>query len=142
MTQEDKTKKDKTKYVRGDPGEGGFVMKEIIGFTEHFIVYLTETSDLRFEVDDEHMPDWLPSCMPKYDNLQTMINNSIYRKATHAGLNKSLGRTLLSAVRSDTCEMAETCFDGIAKRIEHEISLHAGSFISWPASSLQLSYGQ
>ena len=118
-------KKDKTEYVCGDKGEGGFTIKQIIGFTPHFIVFLTKANDLRFETDDEHMPNFLSSCMPKYDNLQTMISGSIYGKVRRANLKKSLGRALISAVRSETYEMAESCFDGIAKRIENEISLHA-----------------
>lgn len=118
-------KSDKRDYVCGDQGEGGFEIKQIIGFTPHFIVYIGKGGDLRFEVDDEHAPDFLPPCIPIYDNLQTLLHNSISSKKIRASLNKSLGRALYSAVRSGTCEEAKKCFNGIAKRIANEMVLHA-----------------
>jgi hypothetical protein len=126
MTKESSTehiKEDKTQYQKGDIGEGGIEINEIIGSAPNFIVFFHNNDGLRWEVDDNNTPGHFSFCIEQFDKYQSMIQNLLWFK--RKPLLESLGRALYSSIISTTKEDAKESFFAISKRIENEIKLHA-----------------
>ena len=117
--------KNKTSYQSGDTGEGGAVIGEILGSNPYFIVFLTERHGLRWELDDDLIPNHFSRCILRFDDLQSMILGSVPRKKIRDGLKNSLGRALFAAVSSSDGDAAMKAFDAAEQRIESEIDTHA-----------------
>jgi hypothetical protein len=118
-------KKIKTEYVRGDEAEGGFEIADILGTSLNTMIYMSRCESVRWELDDDHVPEHFVPCVQRFDTLLSRIRSSIEWRRTRKVLMESLGRALYNAFESRTADEAASCFDHVAQRIEHEVQIHA-----------------
>jgi hypothetical protein len=118
-------KKDKTEYVIGDIGSDGFEIRNIIGSTSKFIIYLNDKNELRWERADDFQPKQFNECIARLDRYQSMIKNSLPKSQKRTYLLESLGQALHSSLLTESKEEALQMMDEIGTRVSNEITLYA-----------------
>ena len=118
-------KKDKKAYVVGDIGEDGFEIKNIIGSSPYFMVYFNEKDELRWELDDEFMPQHFSDSIAQFDVNQSMITNALPNSKKKISLLESLGRAFYLSVLAEKKGESIDKFKEIRARIENEVTLYS-----------------